>query len=93
MMNRRTALSFVLAALLLGRFAQADVVPVTEVFGMASDGTVLHWVAYTPTTPGPWPVVLVIHGGGFYSGKPFELAGVGGVRAGFSRLRLSRAFD
>ncbi|MBA3963754.1 MAG: alpha/beta hydrolase [Chthoniobacterales bacterium] len=41
-----------------------------EVYGTASDGTVLHWDVYTPSTPGPWPVVLVIHGGGFVSGSP-----------------------
>ncbi len=50
--------------------ASADVVPTTEVFGTAPDGTVLHWVAYAPTTPGPWPAVLVIHGGNFYGGSP-----------------------
>jgi acetyl esterase/lipase len=44
--------------------------PLTEVYGTASDGTVLHWVVYTPTTPGPWPAVLVIHGGGFNDGSP-----------------------
>lgn len=41
-----------------------------EVYGIAPDGTELHWVAYTPTTPGPWPAVLVIHGGGFRGGGP-----------------------
>ena len=48
--------------------------PATEVYGTAPDGTVLHWVAYTPTIPGPWPAVLVIHGGGFYSGTPTSSA-------------------
>ena len=43
---------------------------VSEVYGTASDGTPLHWDVYTPSTPGPWPVVLVIHGGGFISGSP-----------------------
>lgn len=41
-----------------------------EVYGLAPDGTELHWVVYTPTTPGPWPAVLVIHGGGFKGGGP-----------------------
>lgn len=50
--------------------ATSDVIPLTEVYGTASDGTVLHWVVYTPTTPGPWPAVLVIHGGGFDDGSP-----------------------
>src|SRR5690242_10257456 len=50
--------------------AAANVVPTTEVYGIAPDGTVLHWVAYAPTTPGPWPAVLVIHGGNFYGGSP-----------------------
>ena len=44
--------------------------PQTEVYGTASDGTVLHWVVYQPSTPGPWPAVLVIHGGGFFAGSP-----------------------
>ena len=30
----------------------------------------LHWIVYTPSTPGPWPAVLVIHGGDFYAGTP-----------------------
>ena len=50
--------------------ATSDVIPQTEVYGTASDGTVLHWVVYTPTTSGPWPAVLVIHGGGFDDGSP-----------------------
>lgn len=50
--------------------SNADVIPQTEIYGTASDGTVLHWVAYTPTTPGPWPAMLVIHGGNFISGTP-----------------------
>lgn len=62
-------LLIVLVSFALGRSVQA-VDPTTEVFGNASDGTVLHWMAYTPTTPGPWPVVLIIHGGGFNSNTP-----------------------
>ncbi len=58
-----------LALLSVGR-APADVVPTTEAYGTAPDGTLLHWVAYTPTTPGPWPAVLIIHGGNFYGGSP-----------------------
>jgi acetyl esterase/lipase len=55
----------------IGVFSSAaDTTPVTEVYGTASDGTVLHWVVYTPPSPGPWPAVLVIHGGGFDSGTP-----------------------
>jgi acetyl esterase/lipase len=50
--------------------ATSDVTPQTEVYGTASDGTVLHWVVYTPATPGPWPAVIVIHGGGFNDGSP-----------------------
>ncbi len=42
----------------------------TEWFANAADGTPLHWVVYTPAGSGPWPVVLVIHGGGFKGGAP-----------------------
>ncbi|MEO5717846.1 MAG: hypothetical protein ABIR29_04660, partial [Chthoniobacterales bacterium] len=66
----RIALAVVISLFIGARSGQADVVPKTEVFGKASDGTVLHWMAYTPTTPGPWPAVLIIHGGGFTSGSP-----------------------
>lgn len=48
----------------------SDLTPQTEVYGTASDGTVLHWIVHTPSTPGPWPAVLVIHGGGFNDGSP-----------------------
>ena len=41
-----------------------------EVFGTATDGTVLHWYVYTPSTPGPWPAMLIIHGGGFNENSP-----------------------
>lgn len=62
-------LAFVVS-LFLAHASLADVIPQTEVYGTAADGTVLHWVVYTPTTPGPWPAVLIIHGGGFDSNTP-----------------------
>ncbi len=42
----------------------------SEAFALASDGTELHWVVFTPQGTGPWPAVLVIHGGGFTGGTP-----------------------
>jgi acetyl esterase/lipase len=61
-----------LAAILLGATAHPANASWAgkEVYGTAPDGTELHWVVYTPTTPGPWPAVLVIHGGGFKGGGP-----------------------
>ena len=40
----------------------------TQQFAMAADGTPLQWDVFLPTTSGPWPVVLVIHAGGFRTG-------------------------
>ena len=69
--HRFSALATLCLLLSVGVFSSAaDTTPVTEVYGSASDGTVLHWVVYTPSIPGPWPAVLVIHGGGFDSGTP-----------------------
>ena len=66
-----SALATLAQALSIGVFSSAaDTTPVTEVFGTASDGTILHWDAYMPSSPGPWPAVLVIHGGGFMMGTP-----------------------
>lgn len=52
-------------------FAQAaqEIEP-TEFYANAADGTPLHWVVYAPAGNGLWPVVLVIHGGGFKGGAP-----------------------
>ena len=40
-----------------------------EVFAKAADGTPLHWDVYQPHGSGPWPAVLLIHGGGFIKGN------------------------
>ncbi len=42
--------------------------PTTEIYARASDRTALTWEVYTPAGQGPWPAVLVIHGGSFYGG-------------------------
>jgi acetyl esterase/lipase len=49
----------------------------SERYAYAEDGTPLTWTVYTPPGRGPWPAVLVIHGGGFYGGDPndFGVAG------------------
>ncbi len=49
--------------------------PPTEVYAIASDNTQLTWTVYTPAGRGPWPAVLVIHGGRFVGGDAGE-AGV-----------------
>jgi len=36
---------------------------------VADDGTPLTWTVFTPTTPGPWPAVLVIHGWFWIAGE------------------------
>ena len=44
---------------------------VDEVFATAEDGAPLHWSALTPNPaqfPAPWPVEILIHGGGFNQG-------------------------
>ena len=64
-------------ALIVLLFLSALVIPSTEangepseLYANAADGTPLHWVVYTPSGTGPWPAVLVIHGGQFKGGDP-----------------------
>ena len=48
--------------------------PVIEQYGTAPDGSVLNWIRYSPDPaiygPGPYPVVVTIHGGGFKANDP-----------------------
>ena len=64
------ALGALMTALFCVPRTNADVVPFTEVYGTASDGTPLHWVVYTPAGVGPWPAMLVLHTGFFNEGTP-----------------------
>ena len=70
--QRALLLSLLFAAAAL-RSAQSASEPnntvLSEVYATASDGTSLHWDVYTPAGTGPWPAVLVIHGGRFKSGS------------------------
>ncbi len=61
----------------------------TEIYGIAPDGTALHWVVYAPAGAGPWPAVLVIHGGGFKSGGPESGAVVAADLAGAGFLAFA----
>jgi acetyl esterase len=49
-------------------FQSSPTPPNTEVYAKADDGTDLHWTVSKPVGAGPWPAVLVIHGGGFKNG-------------------------
>ena len=53
-----------------GQLAQAGVQEPSELFATADDGTPLHWIVFTPEWAGPWPAVLIIHGGNFKGGTP-----------------------
>ncbi|MEO7723391.1 MAG: alpha/beta hydrolase, partial [Chthoniobacterales bacterium] len=50
--------------------------PTSEVYAIASDNTQLTWTVYTPAGQGPWPAVLVIHGGLFFGGDANESGSV-----------------
>lgn len=50
--------------------AQAVAQEPSELFATADDGTPLHWTVYAPEGTGPWPAVLIIHGGNFKGGTP-----------------------
>jgi acetyl esterase/lipase len=58
----------------------------TETYGIAADGTPLHWETLQPSGSGPWPFVLLIHGGGFKAGDthlPFNACAQDVVNAGY----------
>jgi len=49
----------------------------SEVYAIASDGTPLSWTVYEPAGEGPWPAVLVIHGGFFFAGDSQDAGVIG----------------
>ena len=58
----------------------------TETYGIANDGTPLHWETLQPSGSGPRPFVLLIHGGGFKAGDthlPFNTCAQDVVNAGY----------
>ncbi len=58
----------------------------TETYGIAADGTPLQWETLQPSGSGPWPFVLLIHGGGFKAGDthlPFNACAQDVVNAGY----------
>jgi acetyl esterase/lipase len=55
-----------------GRSGDASQAPASEVYATADDGTPLTWTVFTPTGTGPWPAVLVIHGGFWVAGSELD---------------------
>ena len=51
--------------------------PASEIYATADDGTPLTWTVFTPTGTGPWPAVLVIHGGFWIAGSELDAGPAG----------------
>ncbi len=65
---------------------QSPAAPALEQIGEAfqpPDGSKLSWRRYVPAGPGTFYTIVVIHGGGFYEGSPYE----GGVQGVSQNLR------
>ncbi len=97
---RNGAVAFLLAlafAAFFGapRVSAAD--PAIETYGLAPDGAVLQWIVYKPRGNGPWPVALVIHGGGFHGGGPSDpdlvVAAQDLANAGYLALAITYRLD
>ncbi len=62
--------SLIACACLVGLSPAAQAEAPLETYGIAPDGAILQWAVHKPAGNGPWPVALVIHGGGFHGGGP-----------------------
>jgi acetyl esterase/lipase len=64
---------------------------VVEQYGTAPDGSILQWFRFTPAGTGPFPVVILVHGGGFVSGGPpsTDVAAQDLQAAGFLALSIT----
>src|SRR5438034_1363734 len=69
--------------------------PPAETYGNDADGSVLQWVRYTPQGAGPWPAVILIHGGYFQYGGPGLCAQAGSdlSAAGFLCFAITYRLD
>ena len=76
-------------------FAQDTPPPRMETYGLDADGSILQWVRYTPAGVGPWPAVVLIHGGGFKYGGPRLCAQAGSdlSAAGFLCFAITYRLD
>jgi acetyl esterase/lipase len=60
-----------------GRSGDGAQAPASEIYATADDGTSLTWTVFTPTGQGPWPAVLVIHGGFWIAGSEVDAGPAG----------------
>lgn len=43
-------------------------------FSTAPDGSLCQWMRYTPSGGGPWPIIVIVHGGAFSQGSMNNVA-------------------
>jgi acetyl esterase/lipase len=97
---RHGAIAFLLT-LVFASFLSAPRVgaaePSLETYGVAPDGAILQWYVYRPRGKGPWPVALLIHGGGFHGGGPNDenlvMAAQDLADAGYMALAITYRLD
>ena len=65
----------VIVVLSLGLSALAEPTETIPLHPVDDPGCDLQWIPHTPSGTGPWPSILLIHGGGYDGGGPNGTAG------------------